>query len=351
MPPALVKTYHRIVIILPCCIGDVVMATAVLSALRRQYPNAHITWAVGSWSKAVLIGHPYVDDLLDTGPEANPAKSVRGLWRLARQLRAGQFDLAVSLSRSPAISAAVALSGIPTRAGLDSRGRGFGYSVRVPVDPFAPEHEVDIYLRAVKALGVDVENAVPFYQVSEADQAFIQAQITAWDDARPYLVVNPAGGRNPGMTMDHKRYPPQQLAQIAQHVADDINAQIVVVAGPQDTALIESVSRALPNPPRTFGGTLSFGQIAGLAKYSMLYLGNDTGLTHLAAASGAPTAMILGPTDPRRYRPYNLNSVVLWKPTALPEGGVSSGIPADWDWAHDGISVEASVEKIIHFLQ
>ena len=137
-------TAHRIVLILPCCIGDVVLATATLTALRRGYPQAHITWAVGTWSKGVIEHHPSLDAILDTGSKALPVKSLAGFYAFVRQLRAGHYDLAVSLVRSPLMSAAVALSGIPHRAGLDSAGRGFGYNIRVPINPNQPRHEADI---------------------------------------------------------------------------------------------------------------------------------------------------------------------------------------------------------------
>lgn len=189
---------RRIVLILPCCIGDVVLATATLAALRRGYPNAHITWAVGSWSKGVVEHHPMLNTILDTGPDALPVKSARGLLRFARQLRAGRFDLAVSLVRSPLMSAAVWLSGIPHRAGLDSAARGFGYTMRAPVDPNQPRHEADIYLDVARALNLDVTGCRANLPVHDADLAFVRALLEQQGVRLPVIVLNPAGGRNPG---------------------------------------------------------------------------------------------------------------------------------------------------------
>ena len=131
---------RRIVLILPCCIGDVVLATATLRALRRTFPSSHITWAVGSWSKGVIEHHDLLDAILDTGTAALPVKSRREMLDFARLLRKGHFDLAVSLVRSPLMSMAVLLSGIRHRAGLDSGGRGFGYNIRARIDPSQPRH-------------------------------------------------------------------------------------------------------------------------------------------------------------------------------------------------------------------
>src|SRR6185436_19019449 len=168
-------TPQRLVLILPCCIGDVVLATATLMALRRAYPQAHITWAVGSWSKGVIEQHPLLDAILDTGSQALPIKSVGGFYSFVRQIRAGHFDLAVSLVRSPLMSAAVALSGIPRRAGLDSAGRGFGYNIRAPIDPNQPRHEADIYLDVPRALGLDVAGCVANVPVSPENLTSVKA--------------------------------------------------------------------------------------------------------------------------------------------------------------------------------
>jgi ADP-heptose:LPS heptosyltransferase len=343
---------RRIVLILPCCIGDVVIATAVLQALRRVYPESHITWAVGGWSKAAVEHHPLLDAVLDTGPTALPVRSPRGFVRFVRQLRAGQFDLAVSLVRSPLMSAALLLSGIPHRAGLDSGGRGFGYTVRAAIDPKQSRREGDIYLDVPRALGIDVSGCWANIPVREQDAQAMQTLLAQNGVTPPYLVVNPAGGRNPGMVMDIKRWPVENFAALADRLAARLNARLVLLGGPGDTELVHALHSRLQTPAFPLVGTLTFGQIAALAKGSRLYIGNDTGLTHLAAAADARTVMILGPSDPVRYAPFVPpgSALALWKPTALQAGGVASGAPTDWDWSRDGIGVDEAEAGILAFL-
>ncbi|MBI5667208.1 MAG: glycosyltransferase family 9 protein [Chloroflexi bacterium] len=342
---------RRVVLILPCCIGDVVLATATLAALRRGYPNAHIAWAVGSWSKGAVEHHPLLDAVLDTGPAALPVKSPRGLLRFVRQLRAGRFDLAVSLVRSPLMSAAVWLSGIPHRAGLDSGGRGFGYTVRAPVDPRQPRHEAEIYLDVTRALGLDVTSCRANAPVRDADRASVQALLAQQGVHHPFVVINPAGGRNPGMALDAKRWPPANFAALADRLAARFGAQVVLVGGPEDRGLLDEVANRMQTPALKLAGTLSFRQIAALASLARLYVGNDTGLTHLAAAAGAPTAMILGPSDPARYAPFADNALTLWKPARVVPAGVVGGVPDDWDWSRDGISVDEAEAHIAAFVK
>src|SRR5258708_20867709 len=99
----MINAPKRIAILKPCCIGDVIFATALLTALRRGYPDAAIDWAVGSIASAALRDHPSLNATIDTGPLANPASQPRSLLKLARQLRAARYDLAVLPDHSPPI--------------------------------------------------------------------------------------------------------------------------------------------------------------------------------------------------------------------------------------------------------
>jgi ADP-heptose:LPS heptosyltransferase len=343
---------ERIVIIRTCCMGDVVMATATLVALRRAYPDAHITWAVGDWSQAVIDGHPMVDELLSVGPGPHPLGAGQ-FWGFVRQLRAGHYDLAVSLSRSPRMSAAVLLAGIPYRAGLDSAGRGFGYNLRAPIDPSVQRHEVDIYLDVARTLDIDINDCMPTIPISDNVIDQVDGLMGALPISKPFIVINPSGGNNPGATMDTKRYPPQYLAQLLQRTLPEIDVRsVIIVAGPGDDILAQALYAELTDfDTHSFVGTLTLPQIGGLARMAVGYIGNDTGLTHYAAAAGARTAMVLGPTTPARYRPYARHALVLWQPHDLPDAGAVAGTPAGWTWETHGIQPKDAAPLLIDFLQ
>lgn len=339
----------RIVLILPCCIGDVVLATATLAALRRAYPQAHITWAVSTWARPAIEEHPLLNAVLDTGQRALPVHHPLDFLNFVLALRAAEFELAVSLVRSPLMSAALWLTGIPQRVGLDSGGRGFGYTLRVPVQPQERRHEAEIYLDTARALGIDVSGCRANIPVLPENVSRVADLLATRRVQPPYLVVHPGGGSNPGMTMTSKRWPPEYFAAVADALAADWGAQIVLLGGPQDGPLINEMRVHLKARATSLVGELSFGEIAALAAGARLYLGNDTGLTHLAAAAGAPTVMILGPSDPARYRPFAPHSLALWRPIDLPNEGVSGGEPSAWDWYTQGIQVEEALGEIRDF--
>lgn len=342
-------TPRRVVLILPCCIGDVVLGTAALCALRRAYPAAHITWALGSWSRDAVARHPDLNDILDTGPDSLPVKSPAGFWRFVRQLRGGDYDLAVSFIRSPLMSLAVGLSGIPLRAGVHSAGRGFGYNVRAAVDPSVERHEAEIYLDVMRALGINTDGCYANVPPLPDDLDSARAALTSLGITGPFALINPAGGSNPGMMLDAKRYPPHSLSVIARGL-QEAGLPVVVTAGPKDTPIVEALQREMDAPLPALVGALTLRQIGALASLARVYIGNDTGLTHLAAASGAKTVMLMGPSSPNRYAPFRPDSLALWKPAEVPVQGVVSGAPRDWDWERDGILPADALSQILRFI-
>lgn len=306
---------QRIVILRPCCIGDVVMATAALTALRESFPSAHISFATGAWSARAIAGHPGLDEILAIGADM-PTHKPGSFWRLVRRLRAGQFDLAVALVRSPVMSLAAWMAGIPLRAGLDSGGRGFGYNLRVEVDPAAPEHEAELYLRVAGAAAGRSLRAYANLPLDETALAAVRARLRATGIGKSFIVAHPGGGSNPGAQLPAKQYPPAQLAVLLDTLVKATDAELILLGGPGDTKLVAAVAGHLQAPARQWAGALSFAEIGALAAAARLYIGNDSGLTHLAAASGAKTIMLMSITDPRRYAPLTANSLALHKPAS-----------------------------------
>lgn len=327
---------QRILLLKPCCIGDVVLTTPLLQALRHAYPEAHITWGVGRHSAPAIRRHPLLNACLDTGPAANPARSPGGLLRLARQLHQERFDLAVVPDRSPLLGLAVWLAGIPWRAGLDSAGRGRFYTVKAPLDPSAIHHEAEIYLDVARTLHIPADGLRACIPVTPEQVSALPASLRT---GRGLVVVHVGGGRNPGMTMIEKRPPISLLAAVAARAAAHLRARVAILGASEDRPRADELHEALPGlNPISLVGILDLEQIAALGSIARLVIAPDTGVMHLLAAVGAPTIAIFGPSDPRRYGPYGPQgrSVAVWRPYPLPEGGVASGPPRGWTWESDG---------------
>ena len=346
---------RRIVLIKPCCIGDVIMATPLLAALRRGYPDAPIDWMVGSSTIEALRQHPDLSHVIDCGRLANPASRPMSLLHMVSQLRAGNYDLAAVPDRSPLIGVAALLAGIPQRAGLDSVGRGFSYTVKARIDPNVIRHEAEIYLDVARALGLSTENCWANVPPSQGALEKAQRLLQQYPDYRqqPLIVVHPGGGVNAGMTMIQKRWPAERFAALADRAAEAIGGQIAVIGAKSDESATRSFMQAVHHPALDLTMQLSLPVIGALASLAAVYIGNDNGIAHLAAASGGKVLMIFGPSDPRRYAPFvpPERARIVWRPVPLPERGVSAGTPLDFDWERDGVSVEEAWDALQPLLQ
>ena len=328
-PPTLSQTPRRIVVAKSCCLGDVLLSTPLLSVLRRAYPRARLVAAVGRWSRAALVNNPDVDSLIDLEDVGVGRFEPRAYTRAVRRIRAGNFDLALVLDRTPLMTTLPLLAGIPVRAGIDSAGRGFPLNVRVPWHTV--EHEASLFLRIASALGVPTDGAELRFVPSQDDQ---ERSAALWRDSgldgQRVVAVFPGGGRNPGMTLLSKRWPPDRFAALADALNRDHGLAIMLCGAHEDRPIAHEVAQRLRGPYVDMVGRTSIGVLGALFARCALFAGNDSGPMHLAAAVKTPVLAVFGPTDPAVYAPFSPRSVVLRGAcgTNTDEVGVSDAIAA-----------------------
>jgi lipopolysaccharide heptosyltransferase II len=321
-PNASFNTPNSILIIKPCCLGDVLLATPVVTALRQAFPEARIDFAVGGWSRAMVENNSHLDGVVDCGPVGSGSHySWREYLDLVRRIRSGKYEACFVLDRSPLISLLPYLGGVPQRVGLDSRGRGFSLTIGVPV--VGLRHEAELYLDTVRAVGIEVsEPRLKFYPTEEDRRHIAEmlalSPVEGLNQCRgsispmPLVVIHPAGGSNPGMILSAKRWPPQRFAALADRLVEERGAQVCLVGGPNDGPVAAAIKEGTRQEPWDLTGQLTFGQLGALLERCDLFLGHDTGAMHLAVAVGAPVVAIFGPSDPRMYGPYSQRSITLW---------------------------------------
>jgi ADP-heptose:LPS heptosyltransferase len=311
--------------------------TPLLGALRRAYPDSRIDYAVSSYALPAIEAHPLIDSRLDIPNLQSPFTS---LFRIVQTLRKSEYDAVIVPDRSPLLCLAAFLSGIRYRIGLNSGGRGLLYTQAAPTSPSDVRHEADIYLDLARTLKLDTSQTEMEYTPPAAAR---KTALKLLDEARltdrPYVLLHPGGGRNPGMTLDLKRWPPPQFAQLAMRLMRETGLAVALVGGLGDDPILDSV-KGFINLPFTNFGPRAWGIIGALAERCALYIGNDTGATHMAIGAGACTAMVMGPTDPRRYGPFGKPGRVAaaWNPWNVPRAGVRAGVNNfSWD---NGVNVD-----------
>jgi len=302
-------TYKNILIVKLSAIGDVIHALPVAHALKKQYPEARITWVVEKPAYDLLTNNPDIDEIIIF--DKPKFKSIAGLftngYKLAKSLRTRNFDLAIDLQglfKSAAISY---LSGASKRL-VYCNARELSHLVGQRIRGQHEEgHVVDRYLDVARYLGCRVDEVVfPIYITNmEEKQAKNIAHHAGLRLENPYIVLAP------GTNWPSKCWPPTHFAKLADRLYDH-NVIPVIIGGPNDSRLAREIIANTQVPPIDLTGKTSMKQLAYIIKNSQAFVGGDTGPMHLAVAVGTKVVTMFGPTDPKRNGPYiDTNKVLL----------------------------------------
>lgn len=306
----------KALVIKPASLGDVLMSTAFLAALRANLPHADITVLVSSWAKAALAGNPHCDRVLDSGSVGFPGRyGLRAYRRCVARLREEEFTHCFVLDRSPLMALLPRLAGISWRVGLNSAGRGIALHAGVP----CPEdrHEVEIYLDVLREVGYVVVEPHLHFRSSSSDEETVGSLLAENGLAgkSPLIAIHPGGGKNPGEELASKRWSSAGFTTLAEHLADTQGAGVVLVGGPEDVPVTAAVLGETSASVLDAAGKLTFAQLGALIQRCHLFIGNDSAPMHLAAAVGTPVIALFGPTAPARYGPYGVrNRIVRFEP-------------------------------------
>ncbi len=318
---------QRVLLLKPCCIGDLLFTTPLLAAISEFWPGAAVDYLVGPHSRAAVLGNPRLNEIVDAGLVGAGRYPWPAMLKLAGALRRRGYAAAFVPDRSPALALLALLARIPYRAGLNSSGRGLGLSVAAPVDDRQPRHEVERYLDVARAAGLPLPSQ-PRLEYYPGAQAMEQAAALLGElglGSRPLITLNPAGGVNPGTVLKEKRWPLAAWRALLPRLA--ALADVLVIGGQADLALAAAVTAELP--AHNVAGRLDLAATGALFQRAALHLGGDTGTSHLAVACTCRTVAIFGPTSVLQYGLYGPANLVrsLYPVGKQGGGGLTSDVP------------------------
>jgi heptosyltransferase-2 len=305
----------RILIVRLDRIGDVVLSLPVAQALRAAYPEAFLAMLVQSACRELVEGHPD----LDTTLVCDKSLTWRQTWQWAQHLREFRFDTALVLHPTLRSHAIVWAAGIPRRIGYGRKGGWLLTRRLLHRKQEGRRHEADYALDFIRALGAPDEPPRPSIPVSRqaAEQVGALLRERGVRSDEPLVAIHPSA------SCPSKRWMPERFAAVAEALAEQAEARILLIAGPGDLAQAQAVERAMQRPAVNLAGTLSIGQTAELLARCRLLISNDSGPVHLAAAVRTPVVAIFGRNQPglgpRRRRPLGDGHAVLQKDVGCTE--------------------------------
>lgn len=334
---------EKVLILKPCCLSHVMLATPLLAALCEAYPEARFDWAVGDWARPAIVANPRLTELISTGEGDIQKRSWRQIGQLVKRLRQERYDTCFMPSRSGVLSYIAWQAGIPQRVGLNIRSRGFAHTVAVR-PPRKMKQAAAVYLSLAEAVGVGEETigsvGMEFYPPDRDRLAVTQRLVEDidWLGDVPLVIIHPGGGHNPYRSEMLKRWPVQRFALLGNHLMRQHGARVVLVGSAEEQPLTQAIGGMMAGKVTDLCGQLSLGEVGALCEVADLYVGNDAGPTHIAAATGCSTLAIYGPSDPVYSMPYGSKTkvIALWRDL----GEVEKERPFSWDI---GVTVEQAI--------
>ena len=309
--------HHRILLIHPGALGDLVQALPAFSAVRGRYPTAHLTLSTAVQFADVVRPLSLFDalDTFDARVAYGDSVAARAalLVRLAATFRAQHFDTVGVFKAAPVYAALAAASGAPVRAGWT---RGWGarlLTAPLPIDP--QRHRADRYFDVARALGAAVEDATPVaWPHVDLPAAFAAAAQRARGER--LVAVAPGGARNIKQENRSRRWAGASYgaALLAATRHDPLTAVLLGAASDRDDADTVIATLAGRVPVIDLIGQTTVAGARAVISACDAFLGNDSGLMHVAGTTTTPIVAVFGPSDPRAAAPRGPHVATLWRP-------------------------------------
>jgi len=285
-------------------LGDVLLATPTLKALKSSYPSLRVTMVVNRGTEGMLVGNPHVDEVLPL-----ERGSLLGQWRFLSGLRQRRFDIVIDLTDADRSAFLTRMSLAPMRIGFNAeqRMRGWCYTDVVRADPAS--HRIDRDLAALKPLNIVAGDKTPRLWLTPQDDRSAEdmlARLGVTRD-RPIVVLQP------GARYWFKAWPVERFAELGDRLQEKHGCHVLIGGSNLEAELAQQIVQLSKSRPTVLAGQVSIRTFAAVLKLSDLFIGNDSGVMHIAAAVGTPVVALFGPSNPAEWGPRGALAEILYK--------------------------------------
>lgn len=296
-------TSKRILFVRLRSLGDTVLMTPALEVAKR-IPGNRVGVVCEEPCDQLLLGNPYVDEIFVASREGKLRSRLSAIWRVRRF----KPDIAIDLHGGTTSSLIVGLSGARQRVGSERSRNAWLLNCRVPDAQSVWErdrlHTVEDQLASLKFLGFPVEPIPPLWAPGSQDDKLFAVQLMLEHQLNDgFVLIHPAAA------FATKEWPVERFAELASRLIED-GLQVAATAGPGEERVLNRLAR-LAGPKLVVLAPLGLGRFGGLASRCGLYVGNDTGPTHIAAALKKPVVVIFGSSDSKVWFPWQTKARIL----------------------------------------
>ena len=301
-------------------VGDAIMALPALRLVRERFPEAHIAILALPYVAKIYDRQGIADELMVYDRKGEHS-GLRGRSRLAAALRAKKFDTALLLQNAFDAAWIAWRGGIPERIGYDRDARGLLLTQAIPVPKRGeiPAHEKYYYLELLRRAGwLDKLPEIPeiSLRVADEDSQRAEGKLRSLGVRAGALRIAVAAGASYGSA---KCWPPERFAEALNQMRRERDADVILFGTPAEAVVAAAIAGALGQPALDLTGNTLIGELPALLKCCSVFLGNDSGAMHVAAAVGLPVVAVFGPTDPDGTAPVTRRcTVVQQKPYCSP---------------------------------
>jgi ADP-heptose:LPS heptosyltransferase len=297
-------------------LGDVVLSLPALGAIRKRFPLARITVAVGKPGAEVVGLSRFADETLVVDRVAlrdgfKPL-SVFRVFKIVQEVRQRKFDFVIDLHSLSETNLLGFLSGAPKRLYSRRPGRSLDYLAnfrpRPPVETdHRKRHLIDRYLDVLLPLEIEKADRLPTLKTRPSDAVSLERILTK---ARADSGV-PLIGLFPGAGHPSRRWPLEQFASLADFLSRNDQVRILVFLGPEERGMASDIRRQFP-PATIILDNLTIPELAAAQARLAAFVSNDTGPMHIAAAVGTPVVLLLDKRAPVSYLPQGDRHQVIY---------------------------------------
>lgn len=306
------ETIENILVRMPNWIGDLVMATPILTDLREAFPKAKITAMCRRPLSDLLKNDEAIDELFCFTKPSNDFLRRQDLRNIIGKIQRGHHDVGILLTNSFSSAWWFWLGTVKRRIGYAGHWRR-----PLLTDPLLPfqkkEHQVLKYKRLLGPLGISVSNTAP--RIHLTDKEIEEAQILLYQ--RGYEKKKKLIGINPGAAYGSaKCWPPENFRKLAQELLKKSDAHLVFFGDESTGALIKTITRGFPERVINLAGITDLRELCCIIKSSSVLITNDSGPMHIGAALQVPLVALFGSTDEKLTGPYGHEESVIHKHVA-----------------------------------